>query len=186
MKNKLREYLDVEIPILNKKKGLKRFILFLKEMRYSPSHHAIYMLRYCYVYFNENGIRKYIRMHYIRKLVNMYGIFFNINSDGIIGKGLFLPHPTSIVFGEGINIGENCTIYQNVTLGAKKRDEKAVTVTNENRYPTIGDNCIFYAGSVANGGIQVANGTQVGANAVLISDTQEYSVYAGIPAVRKR
>ncbi len=95
---------------------------------------------------------------------------------------MFLPHPMSIVIGYGTNIGDNCTIYQNVTFGAKTRNREDVGI----QYPQIGNNCVFYAGAVVIGGIHVADNTQVGANAVLISDTEEASVYAGVPAKRKK
>ena len=126
MKLKLKEYLDAEIPKIKGKKGIIRFISFIKEMRYNPSSNAIFLLRYCYVYQEAKGIRKYLRIHFNRLLVNRYGIYFNLSSKGSIGKGLFLPHPTSIVFGDGVNMGENCIIYQNVTFGAKKRGENSM------------------------------------------------------------
>lgn len=182
MKFKLNEYLNAEIPGIQGKTGVTRIISFLKEMRYNPSSNAIFLLRYCYVYQEARGIRKYLKMHYHRLLVNRYGIYMNVNKNGSIGKGLFLPHPTSIVFGDGVNIGNNCIIYQNVTFGAKKRDQDNI---DEQRYPQIGNDCVFYAGASIVGAIHVADGTQVGANAVLISDTEKYSIYAGVPAVRK-
>lgn len=126
MKSKLKEYLDAEIPEIRGKTGIVRLVSFFKEMRYNPSSNAIFLLRYCYVHQESKGIRKCLRMHYNRLLVNRYGIYLNLNNEGTIGKGLFLPHPTSIVFGDGVNIGENCIIYQNVTFGAKKRGENGV------------------------------------------------------------
>ncbi len=185
MKSKLQDCLDADIPILKGKKGVKRWLLFFKAIRWYPSYHAVFLLRFCHVYHNAKGVLKYMRTHYKRILNNRYGIFCNIGPDCVIGKGLSLPHPVSIVLGEGVNIGERCTIYQNVTLGAKKKGNGKLTEEKE-QYPQIGDDCVFYAGAVAIGGIHIANGTQVGANAVLVTDTQESSVYAGVPATRKR
>lgn len=151
-------------------------------MRYNPSSNAIFLLRYCYVYSETKGIRKYLRIHYNRLLINRYGIYFNLKPNAHVGKGLFLPHPTSIILGEGVNIGNNCVIYQNVTIGAKKRNCNNMRGL---QYPQIGNDCIFYAGSAIIGGIYIADGTQVGANAVLINDTEESGIYAGAPAIRK-
>ncbi len=75
MNNKLREYLDAEIPVITGKTGVRRMISFMKAMRYNPSYNAIYLLRYCYVYHDAKGVRKYIRMHYKRLLVNRYNIY---------------------------------------------------------------------------------------------------------------
>ena len=183
MKSKLREYLDIEIPGLKEKKGLPRLIHFLKAMRYDPSSNAVFLLRYCEVYRFAGGIRKIVRMHYKRLLTNRYGIYYNLEKDAHIGKGLFLPHPTSIVFGAGVNLGENCVVYQNVTFGAKKR---GLEKDGDDGYPQVGNNCIFYAGAIIVGPIQVKDGTQVGANSVLLSNTEMASIYAGVPAIRKR
>ena len=183
MKSKLREYLDAEIPGLKDMQGLPRLIFFLKSMRYDPSSNAVFLLRYCDVYQMARGFKKLLCMHYKRLLVNRYGIFFNLNNDSHIGKGLFLPHPTSIVFVAGVNLGENCVVYQNVTFGAKKRGGGE---NDKNGYPQVGNNCIFYAGSSIIGSIKIKDGTQVGANSVLLCNTEESSVYAGVPAKRKR
>ena len=184
MKYKLKEYLDAEIPLLRGKKGIRKLYLFLRAMRYQPGYHAIFLLRFCYVYSEAKGIHKYLRIKYNRELVNKYGIFYSPDSSTSIGIGLSLPHPSSIVFGTGVVIGDNCVIYQNVTFGAKKRADK--NAPEEERYPVIGDNCIFYAGSIIIGPVYVADGTQVGANAVLMTDTEKSSIYAGIPATRKK
>ena len=183
MKYSLKEYLNAEIPSLSNKNGIKWLLTLWKIRRYNPSYDAIFLIRYCYVYQESGGIKKYLRKRCRRLLVNRYNIFLNIGKESVIGKGLFLPHPTSIVIGAGVNIGDNCTIYQNVTFGAKKRSSNENQI--ENLYPQIGDNCIFYANSVMIGSINVRNGTQVGANAVLICDTEENSIYAGVPAVKK-
>lgn len=180
MRHEIDDYLDIEIPLIAGKQGIRRFLYLHKIRRYYPSYDAVYMVRYCCQNLKATGIRKLMRMRYRRLLVNRYGVFFNLDENRHIGKGLSLPHPCAIVIGSGVDIGDNCTIYQNVTFGANKR---GVAINNE--YPTIGDNCVFYAGSVIIGSIKVADGTQVGANSVLKTDTECRSIYAGTPAVRK-
>lgn len=69
-----------------------------------------------------------------------------------IGEGLLIPHPIGIVFGGGCVIGNNFTIYQNVTLGNKKGN-----------YPKIGNNVIVYCNSVVVGNISLHNDVIVGA-----------------------
>lgn len=180
-KLKLKDYLDAEIPLLQNCKGLKRLFVFWKAMRYYPEYNAIFLLRYCYTNMEATGIRNLFRIRSMRVLVNRYGIYLNIRKENTIGIGLKLPHPCSIVIGEGVNIGEHCVIYQNVTFGAKKRG----SCKEENAYPQVGSNCVFYAGSVIIGAIRVGDHTTVGANAVLMTDTESNSIYAGIPATRK-
>lgn len=181
-KRNLTEYLNEEIPDLKGKSGFRWLFALFKARMLKPSYDAIYMIRFCDVNGRSQGLKKLLRIFYKLKLVRKYGIYFNARSGSRIGKGLFLPHPSSIVFGAGINIGEHCTIYQNVTLGAKRVGSFE---TDDLAYPQIGDNCVLYAGAVVVGPVFVKNGTQVGANAVLLTDTEENSVYAGVPAVKK-
>lgn len=180
-KLKLKDYLDVEIPYLQGGKGIRRIKDFLALMLFNPEYNAIFLLRYCYTNMEATGFRKLLRNRFNRLLINRYGIYLNIRKENTIGLGLKLPHPNSIVIGEGVNIGDNCVIYQNVTIGAKKRG----AWKEENAYPQIGNNCVLYAGSVIIGPIRVGDNTSVGANAVLITDTECNSIYAGIPATKK-
>ncbi len=180
-KHKLKDYLDAEIPFLRDCKGIKRILAFRKAMLYYPEYNAIFLLRYYYTHMDAKGIGKLLKSRFKRVLIYRYGIFLNIRKGNTIGIGLRLPHPNSIVIGGDVNIGENCVIYQNVTIGAKIRG----AWKEENAYPQIGNNCVFYAGAVIIGSIHVEDYTSVGANAVLMTDTEHNSIYAGVPAVRK-
>lgn len=70
-----------------------------------------------------------------------------------------------------MKIGDNCLIHQNVTLGDK----------NGGR-PTIGDNCVIYAGAKILGDIHIGNNSIIGANAVVLKSCPENSTLLGIPA----
>ena len=183
MKYSLTEYLNEEIPILKGKNGIRRILALIKARAFNPSYDALFMLRFCYVNHERKGFWKFLRILYKLKLVKKYGIYFNVRSDSNIGLGLVLPHPSSIVFGAGVNIGDHCIIYQNVTFGAKKIGCAGSEIS---AYPRIGNHCTFYAGAVVIGPVTVRDGTQVGANAVLLSDTDENGMYAGVPAIRKK
>ena len=101
-----------------------------------------------------------------------------ISSKATIGKNISFPHPMGIVIGEGVVIGDNVTIYQNVTIGRKNKEIP--------EYPRIKDDCVIYCNAVLLGGITINKGTIIGANSVLIEDTEENSIYVGIPAKRKK
>lgn len=82
-----------------------------------------------------------------------------------------MPHPHNVVIGSSAAIGDNCTIYHDVTLG-KNRDE----------FPKVGDNVVIYTGAKILGGVTIGNNAVVGANAVVTSDVPENSIVAGVPA----
>jgi len=110
-----------------------------------------------------------------RHLVYRYGCFMNLNSD--IGIGVKIPHPNGIVIGEKVQIGKNCTIYQQVTIGGKIiGDAKA------GNYPKIKDNVVIFAGAKLIGNINVGEHSIIGANSVVNKNVPSNSVVAGVPA----
>lgn len=97
-----------------------------------------------------------------------------ISFDAEIGDGLLLPHPTGIVIGDDVRIGEGVTIYQNVTLGRANAEQSS--------YPVIGDGVVIYAGAVIVGPVTVGDGAVVAANSVVNRDVAPGSVVGGVPA----
>ncbi|ABD68995.1 serine O-acetyltransferase [Rhodoferax ferrireducens T118] len=94
-----------------------------------------------------------------------------------IGKGLFLPHTQGTVIGAW-SIGENVTIFQGVTLGAKELDFSY----QESSRPTVGDGVTIGAGAKVIGGLVLGSDSRVGANAVVLNDVAPGSLVVGIPA----
>jgi serine O-acetyltransferase len=94
-----------------------------------------------------------------------------------IGKGLFLPHTQGTVIGAW-SIGENATIFQGVTLGAKDIDFSY----QESSRPTVGNNVTIGAGAKVIGGLILGDYARVGANAVVLNDVASGLLAVGIPA----
>lgn len=99
-----------------------------------------------------------------------------------IGKNLILPHPQNIIIGRYVVIGDNCKIYQNVTIGMKKINGEG---TFED-FPKIEDNCTICSSANVLGGIVVSENTTIAANSSLIQNTIPNSLYAGVPAKLKK
>lgn len=89
-----------------------------------------------------------------------------------IGKNVHFPHPTGIVIGEGVKIGDNCTIYQNVTIGRKNKDIA--------EYPIIGSNVIVYSNSTIIGNITIGNNSVIGCNSVVLKSVNNNSKCVGV------
>lgn len=180
MNRKLYEYIETEIPVLKQYPKALRFIMLKRIRKFQPSYDAVYMFRYYTLFYKtRNLIKKQICKRYKRLLVYRYGMFLSPTEKAFFGKGVSFPHPSSIVIGADVSIGENCVIYQNVTIGGVRRGAE-----RDNKYPQIGDNCILYAGCKVLGGITLADETKVGANAVLLKSTEANGTYAGVPAKR--
>ena len=147
--------------------------LFLSRLL-NPSTDAVFLV-YRYVKCKT----KLSRFLYKRKLIKKYNIY--IFNDVVIGEGLKLPHPTGIVIGKGTQIGNNVTIYQQVTIGGKNIGD-----TKAGRIAKIEDDVVIFSGAKILGDVEIAQGTIIGANAVLLESTQKKGVYVGVPAKLKK
>ena len=92
----------------------------------------------------------------------MYAIrsYYEIHPAAKIGKGLFIDHGMGVVIGETAEIGDNCLIYQGVTLGGTGKDQGK-------RHPTLGNNVLVGAGAKVLGPFKVGNNAKIAANAVV-------------------
>lgn len=98
-----------------------------------------------------------------------------IHPGAKIGKGLLIDHGMGVVIGETAEIGDNCTIYQGVTLGGTGKDVGK-------RHPTLGDNVMIGAGAKVLGPVSIGSGSKVAANAVVLHDVAAHCTAVGIPA----
>ena len=98
-----------------------------------------------------------------------------IHPGATIGKGFFIDHGTGVVIGETAEIGDNCTLYQGVTLGGTGKDVGK-------RHPTLGDNVMVGAGAKVLGPVKIGSNSKIAANAVVLREVPENSTAVGIPA----
>lgn len=89
-----------------------------------------------------------------------------------LGGGLLMPHPNGIVIHPGAQIGPNCLIFQQVTIGA--RDDTGV--------PTLGGHVDVGAGAKILGSVVIGEHARVGANSVVLSDVPAHATVVGAPA----
>jgi len=99
------------------------------------------------------------------------------NLDYFKSQNTVFKHPVGIVIHPSVEIGKNCTIYQNVTIGYGKKNKE----TNKN-VPIIGDNVKIYSNAVVIGGITIGNNVKIGAGSVVINDVPDNSTVVGNPA----
>ena len=118
---------------------------------------------------NMKFIARYISQRARRKT----GI--EIHPSAKIGKGVFIDHGMGVVIGETAVVGDNCTIYQGVTLGGTGKDKGK-------RHPTIGSNVTIGCGAKVLGPFTVGDNSKIAANAVVLSEIPPNSTCVGVPA----
>jgi len=97
-----------------------------------------------------------------------------IHPGARIGNNLFIDHGMGVVIGETSEIGDNVTLYHQVTLGG-------VSLEKGKRHPTIENNVVIGAGAKVLGAIVVGEGSRIGSNAVVVKDVPPNSVVVGVP-----
>lgn len=92
----------------------------------------------------------------------------------LLDNGTRFIHPVGVVIDEDVVIGNNCSIYQNVTIGKK--------YSAEGKSPVIGDNVRIYANACVVGDIKIGNNAIIGAGAIVLHDVPANAIVAGNPA----
>ena len=98
-----------------------------------------------------------------------------IHPGARIGKRLVIDHGTGIVIGETAEIGDDCLLYQGVTLGGTGKDVGK-------RHPTIGNNVLIGAGAKVLGPFTVGDNSRIASNSVVLSEIPPDSTAVGVPA----
>ncbi|MEB3331350.1 MAG: serine O-acetyltransferase [Synechococcaceae cyanobacterium] len=97
-----------------------------------------------------------------------------IHPGAHIGRGVFIDHGMGVVIGETSVIGDQCLLYQGVTLGGTGKE-------HGKRHPTLENNVVVGAGAKVLGAIQVGANTRIGAGSVVLRDVDPDSTVVGIP-----
>ncbi len=137
-----------------------------------PGLHALWMHRianWCWTH----------GMHWPGRFVSHLARFLTgieIHPGAVIGRRVFMDHGMGIVIGETAQIGDDCTIYQGVTLGGTS------LAKGTKRHPTLGRGVIVGAGAQVLGNFTVGDGARVGSNAVVVKEVPPDSTAVGNPA----
>lgn len=99
-----------------------------------------------------------------------------IHPGATVGRRVFIDHGMGVVIGETAEIGDDCTIYQGVTLGGTS------LYRGTKRHPTLGKGVVVGAGAQVLGGFTVGDGARVGSNAVVVKPVPAGATAVGNPA----
>lgn len=136
-----------------------------------PGIQAVMWHRLAHFFYKHN--RKFIA-RWISQCTRFWtGI--EIHPGATIGRGLFIDHGMGVVIGETAIIGDNCTIYQGVTLGGTGKEKGK-------RHPTLGNNVMVGSGAKVLGPFTVGDNSKIAAGAVVLSEVPPNSTCVGVPA----
>lgn len=135
-----------------------------------PGFHAIFIHRMNHFLWN-------LSVPVLPRLISHIGRFLTgieIHPAAKIGPGFFIDHGMGVVIGETAEVGENCLLYQGVTLGGTGKEKGK-------RHPTIGNNVVVGAGSKVLGAITIGNNVIIGANSVILKPVPDNAICVGVP-----
>lgn len=135
-----------------------------------PGFHAIIFHRLAHFLYNN-------KLMFIARLISQFARHITgieIHPGATIGKRLFIDHGMGIVIGETAIVGDDCTIYHQVTLGGTGKEKLK-------RHPTLKNNVIVGSGSKVLGNILIGENVKIGANSVVLKDVEDNVTIVGIP-----
>jgi len=135
-----------------------------------PGFQAIFLHRFTHKLWN-------LKLPLIPRLlsqINRSITGIEIHPGAKIGKKVFIDHGMGVVIGETAEIGDNCLLYQGVTLGGTGK-------SHGKRHPTLKENVVVGAGAKVLGSITVGANTRIGAGSVVVRSVQGNSTVVGIP-----
>ncbi|MBP1548720.1 MAG: serine O-acetyltransferase [Oscillospiraceae bacterium] len=133
--------------------------------------HAIIMYRAAHWFHTR-------KMFVIARCISQFARFLTgieIHPGAKIGKGFFIDHGAGVVIGETTEIGDNCLIYQGVTLGGTGKEKGK-------RHPTLGNNVMVGSGARVLGPFKVGDNAKIAANAVVLEEVPPNCTAVGVPA----
>jgi serine acetyltransferase len=152
---------------------VKTYIIFVRKLTDADkSTFSIILNRrtwaFLLLYFSSqtSGLNRYLRYPLILALRFFFSIEGHIRLN-VLGP-VFFPHPRNIVIGAD-SIGNECVIYHNVTLGAKRINY----IYNADERPKIDSKCVLCTGAVIVGGGIIKPGTIIAANSLTILNSEE-------------
>ena len=135
-----------------------------------PGFHAVLIYRFAHWLWTHN-------LNFLARFTSHIGRFLTgieIHPGAKIGKGFFIDHGMGVVIGETAEIGDNCTLYHQVTLGG-------TTWAKEKRHPTLGNNVVIGSGAKILGPFRVGDDAKIGSNSVVVKEVPDHSTVVGIP-----
>lgn len=123
-------------------------------------------------------------MRTLARFVSHMGRVFTgieIHPGATIGRRVFIDHGMGVVIGETAVVGDDCVIYQGVTLGAGAAARQGALSRDTKRHPTLGSSVIVGSGAEIQGAIVLGDNVRVASRSMVLKDVPANSVVVGVP-----
>lgn len=137
-----------------------------------PGLHAVTLHRASHYLWNKNWLWLARFISHLTRILTA----IEIHPGAQLGRRVFIDHGFGVVIGETAIVGDDCTIYQGVTLGGTR------LYKGEKRHPTLERGVVVGAGAQILGGFSVGEYARVGSNAVVVKPVPAHATAVGNPA----
>ncbi|MBI4756686.1 MAG: serine O-acetyltransferase [Betaproteobacteria bacterium] len=136
-----------------------------------PGIHALFVHRAAHALWGAGFL-------WLARFISQFGRWLTgieIHPGAVVGRRVFIDHGMGVVVGETAEVGDDCTLYQGVTLGG-------TSLHKGKRHPTLGRGVVVGAGAKVLGGFSVGDGARIGSNAVVVKQVPAGATAVGNPA----
>jgi serine O-acetyltransferase len=143
---------------------------FFEVLTCYPGVHALLLHRLSHWLWN-------LGLYWLARFISTFSRWLTgieIHPGARIGRRFFIDHGMGVVIGETTEIGDDCTLYQGVTLGGTSWDKGK-------RHPTLHDDVVVGAGAKVLGPFEIGSGARIGSNAVVLKSIPPGATVVGVP-----
>ncbi|PYT21972.1 MAG: serine O-acetyltransferase [Acidobacteria bacterium] len=151
--------------------------------REDPAAKSVLEIFLCYPGFHAILLHRLAHKMYgagvplIPRVISQFSRFLTgieIHPGASIGRRFFIDHGSGVVIGETTEIGDDCLLYQGVTLGGTGNEKGK-------RHPTLGNRVVVGTGAKILGSIRIGDDVKIGAGSVVVHPVPDHSTVVGIP-----
>ena len=142
-----------------------------------PGLHAIQIHRIAHRFYK-------CRLFTFARLISHIGRLLTgieIHPGATIGRRVLIDHGMGIVVGETADVGDDCVLYQGVTLGAGREAREGSAKRGLKRHPTLGKGVIVGSGAEIQGPVVVGDNVRVASGSIVLRDVPPDCIVVGVP-----
>lgn len=142
-----------------------------------PGVHAIFIYRIAHGFYKARLFTMARFLSHIGRMLT--GI--EIHPGAKVGRRVMIDHGMGVVVGETAEIGDDCVLYQGVTLGAGSEARGGADTRDTKRHPSLGKGVVVGSGAEIQGPVTVGDNVRVASGSIVLRDVPPDSIVVGVP-----